>query len=92
MTTWAYKVEGYEGVVGYFSDKKDANACKKRSKQELHNKYCTEGYERDVECLCSTSNGEKMCAAHTYLYGKTAHTVIDCTIAADTYVEEIKIQ
>ena len=55
-----------------------------------HVTYCLEKVVPS-KCLCTISNGDEECGAHTYARTVNPHSVEECTVA-DVYVEEKEIE
>ena len=87
-----YKVHDYEGNDKYFHLYIDAKKYKKMRRIELHNKYCIEKHAPSDKCLCTISNNQQECAAHSYARTVTDHELSACILREDVYIEDIDIE
>ena len=93
-----YKVEdGYEGQEKYFDWEDDAEEWAEKRREELHRTYCIDKkVPGHGECVCTRKDWSSYyegieCVRHHYARTVKEHSVDDCTIAEEVYIEEITI-
>ena len=81
----------FNGTISCFAHSTDADRFADSLRLKVHQDTCINKINLPNRCICDNPTGVE-CSSHTYARTVKSHSIQECTIAADIYVEEHQIR